>query len=390
MSKKVIILTVQKAPNYGASLQAYALYKFISNKGCDTQVMDLLRPVHKGYKAEKGFYSFKYLDEGLCEKIKRTLIRPTKTNIQRFLGTNHSFQVMRKYAKEIRTRKERFAEFDDMISYTKPYTIKELYSNPPIADVYITGSDQLWNPTQPYPLEPFFLTFAKGKGKRISYATSIGVSELSDFVKSKFRKWLVGYDALSLREESAVDIIQELTDAPVERCCDPTFLIEKEEWNHLADKRLIEEPYILIFTLAHSQELYEYGCKLREKTGLKLVVLTDPLPSKETVNEHCIVDAGPRQWLSLIKYADVVLTNSFHGSVFSVIFHKQVKTIIQNNRGTRIINLFKELDMNDCLLDSANINGIGIPSINYAEVDTSFEKMRKNGIRFLTEKLFQC
>lgn len=389
INKKVIILTVQKAPNFGASLQAYALYKYISDIGFDTQILDLLRPIHKGYKAEKGFCSFKYLDEPWIEKVKRVLVRPVKTEIKRYFGKDYAYNFKQDHKIELAKRMQRFLEFDSMVSYTKPYTIKELYKKPPIADFYITGSDQLWNPTQPYPLEPFFLTFSQGVGKRISYATSIGLSKLSDFVKHKFKQWLVGYDALSLREESAVEIIQKLTDLQVEKCCDPTFLIGREEWDALADKRLVEAPYIFIFTLAHSKALYEYACKLRKKTGLKLVVLTDPTPSKETEKEIRIVDAGPRQWLSLIKHAEVVLTNSFHGSAFSVIFHKPVRTIIQNNRGTRIMNLFKDLGMESCLLENVEMDCPEIPVIDYEAVNLRFTTMRKKGIDYLEKSLMK-
>ena len=182
---KIGILTVHRAPNYGALLQCYALQHYLNISGYECMVIDLLRPYHDAYIPTPGYEPFD------VKKIHRSF----KGEIKKFIGhylhrydaNNRKFSNV--YAKEIAHKKELFARFDKRIAYTRQYnSIGELYANPPLFDIYITGSDQLWNPTQPYCIEPYFLTFVK-EGRKISYATSIGVSSIPDEIKQKYVSW---------------------------------------------------------------------------------------------------------------------------------------------------------------------------------------------------------
>ena len=238
--KKVYIITVQKAPNFGAYLQAYALYRYIADLGHDCSIIDLLRPVHKDFVHTKGY------DPYLKLNFKQKLRRKYKKIQQAFLKC-----VCYSQFKEMQIAKFRFQEFDRLIKYTRTYkSIKDLYDNPPIGDIFITGSDQLWNPTQYYCLEPYFLTFVKGKAKKISYATSIGISELPLNVIKDFKKWLSSYDFISVREIEAKRIlIQGGIKDDIEKVCDPTFLLSSSKWKSLAVQPKEGKKYIFLFTL---------------------------------------------------------------------------------------------------------------------------------------------
>lgn len=137
--------------------------------------------------------------------------------------------------------------FNSEISLSKPYrSIDELYANPPKYDLYITGSDQVWNPTQNYCLEPYFLTFvAEGQGKKISYASSIGINDLTIKEKSLFKKWLSSYDAISIREKQGKVLLQSFINRDIKQVPDPTFLLSMDFWREMAIRPQFNEKYIL-------------------------------------------------------------------------------------------------------------------------------------------------
>lgn len=125
----------------------------------------------------------------------------------------------------------KFDEFNKGLNLSRPYWgIDELYATPPCYDIYMTGSDQVWNPTQPYCLEPYFLTFVPKGKKKISYASSIGVTELLENEKQDFRRWLSSYDAISVREHQAKELLASFIEKPVVQVADPTFLLDSGFW----------------------------------------------------------------------------------------------------------------------------------------------------------------
>ena len=252
--KKVRIITVQKAPNFGACLQAYALYKYLVDLGYDCKIIDLYRPVHKEFVYTEGFDPFVALPEMSLYKKMRYNLRPLKTFLLRVLGKDADYNFNKRYKIELEEASKRFFSFNNLMEYTEPYySIQQLYDTPPEADFYITGSDQLWNPTQKYALEPFFLTFVKNGGKKISFATSIGVTDIPERVTKKFKEWLSTYDYISLREKAAVDFVSTLVDKTIYKIADPTFLLNKSQWSNLASyKEEVKEDYIFLFTLSYT------------------------------------------------------------------------------------------------------------------------------------------
>ena len=359
--KKVRIITVQKAPNFGACLQAYALYKYLVDLGYDCKIIDLYRPVHKEFVYTEGFDPFVALPEMSLYKKMRYNLRPLKTFLLRVLGKDADYNFNKRYKIELEEASKRFFSFNNLMEYTEPYySIQQLYDTPPEADFYITGSDQLWNPTQKYALEPFFLTFVKNGGKKISFATSIGVTDIPERVTKKFKEWLSTYDYISLREKAAVDFVSTLVDKTIYKIADPTFLLNKSQWSNLASyKEEVKEDYIFLFTLSYIEELYSYAINLSKKKNLKLVVWGHGPVDAFNLNYETILNIGPQEWLWLIKNAQYVITNSFHGSVFSLIFGVAFNVYISsdNNRGSRILNLLIDFNQLDRLLTIDDMRG---------------------------------
>ncbi len=180
---KIGIATVHKAPNYGANLQAYATWKFIVNRGYECEIIDMsLEPEGTRFPLSRPEYYIRKV--ALGSRIKKYL---------------RSILVLFGMKKPIYTpppilasAQRKFDRFNQLINYSTNYkTLVDLYSCPPEYDLYITGSDQVWNPTQHYCLEPFFLTFVKGNKRKLSYASSIGIEELRENEKNSLQSGLI-------------------------------------------------------------------------------------------------------------------------------------------------------------------------------------------------------
>lgn len=387
---KIGILTVHRAPNYGAMLQCYALQHYLKSLGYVCKVIDLLRPYHEDYIQTPGFEPFN------MKKVHRNI----KGEIKKFLGhylhrydaNNKKFSIT--YAREIAHKKEQFSQFDKRIDYTKEYkSIGELYANPPLFDVYVTGSDQLWNPTQPYCIEPFFLTFVKS-GRKISYATSIGVSNIPESIKQKYISWLNSYDFISVREKEAKDILMGVN-KPIYKIIDPTFLLPKAEWENLMDTSLevMKEKYIFCFTLSYLSDLHSYLKKYSKQQSIKYVYVVHafqdaPYTCKDK-NVIGLIDVSPEQWLGLIHNANEIFTDSFHGTVFSLIFGKSFYSYIPsfNKRGSRIENLLQLFNLKERIIYSLNDFIKDQKCIDFNEVNTIIKKERTKATDFLNKAI---
>ena len=322
---KATIITMTRTYNYGATLQAYALQEYIRCMGNDCLIIDHMNPGETHRKV-----SIKDLSFGNLLKLP--------------------------YKKRLEDGYRRFECFyRNHMNMTRPYySESELFADPPVADVYISGSDQVWNPRDAK-LNRFFLNFAPEEKKRISYAASLGVSNIPEENKKQISDYLQKIDGISLREEKAYDSIRELTDKPISVNCDPVFLLDREQW------RAIQSPvdglkpgeYILCYLIYRPEWFSEWIKQIGKKTGKKIVVVG--LQGYRRIRcDRYIRDAGPSEFLWLIDNAAAVATTSFHGSAFSILFGKPLVAIPDPPRPTRIRNLLKlfglersELNNND-------------------------------------------
>ena len=212
MAKKIGILTIQKSiDSIGACLQTYGLWKFISDfNDLNVDVIDLMRPVFIEYKSPKikNFYRNEFISKKKLSSIFKQGIK---------------YCIRNEYRK-----------FNKKITYSRKYTIDSLYLHPPRYDLFISGSDQIWNPYQPYFIEPYFCTFTDKK--KISYASSIGTDEIDEEVIGLIKYWLSDYDYISVREERAKNILSKYTEQEITVLIDPTFLIKKDEWRKIGKK----------------------------------------------------------------------------------------------------------------------------------------------------------
>lgn len=366
--KSIGITTIHNCQNnYGGALQCFALYEYLRSLGYLVEVIDLRTPIDRNFR-----YSVRYP----CMRTDISPINYMMGRVKEMLGIRRFRKPKIQYPSFNSTACERFNDFNARVKLSKPYFyIPDLYKNPPQYDIYITGSDQLWNPTQPYCLEPYFLTYVKDNSAlKISYGTSIGLSEITDKEKELFKRWLSSYDAISVREEQARMLLQELIGQKIYRVPDPTFLLEPDEWLRLsvspADKN-----YVLIFNLGQNESMIQAGIKIAKATGRKVKVIDQNYTFSEHPLVEVIEDAGPLEFIGLIRNAWLVLTNSFHCTVFSIItgtrnFYTYIaKETPLVSRGSRIVDLLAIYGLSDHIVHS--LESIPSPNeLNHITIDT--------------------
>lgn len=378
---KIGIITIHVSPNYGATLQAFALYKFLELQGFDCELIDLHRSEFDDYVPSKRFVR--------CRPRKVSRYEKFKNVIKKIIGyKTRVINTKNKYSAEAAPK---FEAFNSQIKLSKPYRgIDQLYADPPLYDVYITGSDQVWNPSQNYCIEPYFLTFAPDSARKISYAASIGITDIRENEKVLFAKWLSRYDAISVREKQAKVILTSITNKEITQVSDPTFLLDREYWKSIAVYPS-EKDYILIFTLGFDQRMVEYGKKLSQESKKKLFVLAQVQDKNVADGYVPIVDAGPQEWLGYIANASLVLTDSFHCTVFSIIMGADnFYSIIEDNRGSRITDLLATFALTNHLLNPSLTNlyeELCRNGIDKEEIDAIFIREQKFSRDFLLNNI---
>ncbi len=387
MKNKIGIIThYTNNMNYGGALQAYALCKVLN---------------HYGFEAEQ----IQYLGESfyLCEQ-KSSFCTQNKVvkSLKRIKGKIYAFLYAmidtkrRKVYFKYRTRVKKMKAFLNAIPhsskcYTKN-TIKEVEKE---YNVFITGSDQVWNPK--WYKDVYFLDFVSSTPK-FSYAASISQNQLNDYQKSVYANSLKSFQAISVREAEGQALLQDIVDKPIEWVLDPTLLLSREDWNNLSASRLIEKKYLFCYFFGEDITARSLAREYAEKHNLLLVFL----PHIFGVYRQCdsnfadieLYSISPSEFISLIQYAEFVFTDSFHACVFSEIFNRQYfvfKRDSSNEMGSRLYSLTKIFRHEDrCLDDNQKININYIENtleIDYSNQSNEFLKMKEKSIDYLIGNL---
>ncbi|MDD2391371.1 MAG: polysaccharide pyruvyl transferase family protein [Bacilli bacterium] len=351
--KKIGIITFHCADNLGAVLQVYALQKKINKLGLESEVIDF-KPLELLYP-----YGLK----NLKDVKKRGFIKTIKSIV---------VLIIRRKVKNKRDVFKKFREKYLVISKQTYYESEDLNANPPQYDYYITGSDQVWNPDFFEKIgKSYFLDFASPSSTKISYAASI-TKKMDDSFNDVFKKNIDRFDFISIRESEHVRFLKNLTEKPITVALDPTLLLDKEDYNVLLSKSKIKEKYILVYDLEYNEELVKLANKISEEKGYKIVSYSDHKNYENRIKTFRY--EGPSEFISYLENAEFVLTTSFHGVAFSVIFKKPFYTIPHKTRGTRMIDLLNSIGLEDRIV----YNFDDLESINY-ELDYSkpFELLNK-------------
>ncbi|MEG0577316.1 MAG: polysaccharide pyruvyl transferase family protein [Bacilli bacterium] len=370
MKKVGIITHYYNSNNYGGLLQAYALYYVLSKMGVQAEQISYKQiefPILNSKEMKNERINFKWL----INKIKIVSNNIAK-NVMKSLK---KYENMRKYStleQLMEKRKKKNMEFRELIPHSRVFTDDSINEISEFYDYYITGSDQVWNP---YMFSyAYFLKFVTKK-KKIAYAASIAVGNLTNKQKDVIIPLISSFDYISVREESAKHIIEKEISNSIDVVVDPTLLLAKDDWEKIEKKVNIGENYLFTYLLGESKKNRKIIRKIAKEKGLKIVSVPHLYfqyePSDEDFADIELYDIGPAEFISLIHNASLIITDSFHGCVFSIIFEKEFYSLNRNDNfdlssmNSRIIDLFKMLDMEDRTILNINQSIETFEKLNY-------------------------
>ena len=349
---KIGILTFFNANNYGAVLQAYALQKKTAQILGESECID--------YKCEA------------IDKVHRIRKLDLKLGLKRNLK-NLAWNSLNK------PRFKAFAPFREAIPHSEPYNKETIAQANNRYDAFITGSDQVFNLELTGEDTAYYLDFADNGKKRFSYAASMG--QYFERCEDVYREKMSAFDLLSFREENMTDKVRERLGLD---CCtvpDPVFLYSGEEWKKLLSiKQNNNEKYIAVYALFGSAELFRSAEKLARENGCKLFVITKI--GRPRVNADKIIrNAGPKVFVELIANAEYVLSDSFHGTAFSMLLEKQFYTALPPKATDRITGLLKTDALKKRIISDPD--SITANRIDESEMKTVTEDLKSIGEEYL-------
>lgn len=351
-------ITFDHTTNYGSCFQAYALQSVVekisvgrmNQEKCTYQLIPIK--------------TFKELP--VKSKLKNALVKP-------------AVEFHRLRFKRFESKFMKFADVD---------CLAQLGSLNQKGDAFICGSDVIWNPDFNFGLGAFYLDFAEKY--KFSYAASFGKAEIeaSDF--GRIQNYLKSFDAVSVRERTGADFIKSCSGINARVVADPVLLLDTEAWSQVALARSAhsQQPYIFVYTTHLNDTIRNIITKLSKQTGLKVIKAT--WGPKQAIKQGILQVQTPEHWLQLLRNAEYVVTNSFHATAFSVLFHKKFFTVVQGGKEKGI-----NVRMNDFLSEVALENRIystvpdciEIEDIDYRETDKRIDLLRKESLAFLRENL---
>ena len=367
--KTVGIVTMHCVVNHGSALQTWATQEIIRRLGYDAWIIN-----------------YRYPNASHPKHRNRLKQVP-----QFFLHLLQGFPQQRKKRIYEKFWKENFR-------LTKPYPSKEsIMSDPPLFDVYVAGSDQIWNPQHTNGDGTYFLDFVPEGRKKISYASSLSRSTLEPGYERNVARWLSSFSAISVREENGVKIIDRFLPGKAVVTLDPTLLLTRSDYQPLINKSTYktEEPFILVYCLKYMYNPYPYVTHFIEEaarqTGMKVICVD--FTALQKIHARSVYNfrdgLGPSEFLWLFANASMVITTSFHGTAFALNFGKSVYSIV------------KDKDFGDDRMKSI-LNLCGVPeraipmgtqgvrfstNIDNAKVQSNLGKMRNFSINFLKNNL---
>lgn len=316
-------ITCQNADNHGARLQCYALVKHLQKQGHDVEVIDY-RPDYMNGPSLLWYWP-RY---SLMAWIKLLLQYSERKRILK----RHSF----------------FEAFSQKyIPRTRLYhSIDELREDPPLADMYLAGSDQIWNTTFENGTDPgYYLDFGPKGVRRESFAASFAITEIEECKKPIVKKFLSNFDKITVREQSALKILKDLG-YKGELQEDPVFLLSAEEWDQIADGTGKGEDYVLIYDFYLGEDIKQVAMQEARLRKCKIYAICHKALPYADKN---FVYAGPETFVSLIKFAKCVVSNSFHGTVFAMIYNVPFRVLDRpDGLNVRMHDLLERKGMIDC------------------------------------------
>lgn len=371
MMTKIATITFHGAHNFGSVLQTYALQEFVNglyrscNKSCEYYVINFRT------EFQKNFYS---------------IYKPWK-NPRNVLKNFVAFN----YSKKLKQKQTKFEDFlNEYINLTDEVKnseeIKKICEK---FDFYISGSDQIWNVRAADFEDEYYLNFVKS-GKKISYAVSMGPLDIewNKYGKQKYRNLINSYDNISVREIGTAQKVKFLTGSEPEINVDPTFLLTKKEWQNIeSDANYNNGKYILLYCLEPSKEQLDMAKAISKKLGLPILV-TRYNNKNDIINGFVKkYDSGPLDFLSYIDNAALVLSSSFHGTAFSMVYNKPFY-VFNGMKDSRISSILKIANIEDRTIESyGDIERVTLDDVDFTSINKIIKKEQEKSRKYLMNAL---
>jgi hypothetical protein len=379
--KRVGIVT-HYGENYGGMLQAYALQRYVKDLGYECKIIS---------------------NEFLYRATSSSRIKAKINNLKSFVKNPFSYmkrrKAMRAYVSERALKSAYFREFlkeNIEIDRTGYNTYQEYLDNPPNYDVYLSGSDQIWNPNLYNKNGFYFSEFAPENATRISFASSVAVTTVTEEQGAFMKPHLEKMDIISTRETEGSKIVAKLSGKKVRTVIDPTLLLNGDQWSEVVSAPLVDRPYIFCYFFSERNYIAKVKKQVKDLTGLELVCI--PYVAREMGGDDTkIFEAGPAEFISLIKNAELVLTDSFHATAFSINMKtpflslcrfKKSDTKSMNSRLNTILGL---VGLEDRLIDENDkITKEMLFDVDLEKAHRLLDERRKEDAEFLKNAIEYC
>ena len=384
--KKVALAVNYDYHDYGGMLQAFATQLALDKMGVESDVINFDALKGDINKRKWKYFLKNITDLSIVAEKGRVVEKRLRTKLNSDLKEK---QVLRdaafdRFCKLGFKVSRRFDDWDDLSSSCYDY------------DAVMVGSDQLWLPSN-IAGDYYTLNFVPDKVRKIAYATSFGIGAIPDKMREKYSAYLKRIECLSARETTGQEIIMQCTGREVPLVCDPTLLLHSTDWDKVAlEKNVPREDYVFCYFMGDNPEQREFVKRLAKKEGLKIVALLhldQYIPADEDYVDYAPYDVSPADFVGLVRNAKFVCTDSFHGTVFSIIFSRNFFTFKRFNKkaslstNTRLESLLNRLNLADRLFTGQEELGDRIYIKDYESVQEMVEEFRQASKDYIVKSL---
>lgn len=369
--KKIGIITFHNSYNCGSMLESFAMQEIIKKRGGNPEIIDF------SSKGQKELYSVFYKNNSIKNIFKNIMIFPHYGRVKK---NNNLY--------------EKFKTDNFILSKIKTDDSKNLSDS--IYSKVVAGSDQIWNITIPDSDDAYFLPWVK-KAKKIAYAPSFGaknILEVSDN-SNKYKNYLLSFDNLSIRENNGKKWIKDLCGRDVDVLLDPTLLLDRDDYDRICDYTYTpKEKFIFLYCPAFNRNICKYVKKISKKYNLKVIAWSTKSYYFKRIKSfgfELVPYETPALYLSLIKNSEIVITTSFHGTIFSTLYKKKFITVKNGDMygsDDRVITLLKQLKLEDRLLPyNFDEKYNYMMDVDYTKYDIELKKMKDKSIAYIDENI---
>lgn len=353
---KVGVITMHKVINYGSVLQAYATQEIVRKLGYECEIIDYDFP--NSWQFSRGISQNRL---SLKSRISKALhIRKAYDKEPKLLRFIHNHLLLSKEFK----------------------SVEDLQADPPLYDVYMTGSDQVWNYNFTKGDPTFFLSFAPADRPKIAFSSSFAVDSIPKEQRTEISERLKTYSSISVRETRGQAIVKDLIGRDVPVTLDPTLVLDREDWNKLIKTSKKKEEYIFLYMLDYAYNpapyIYDLVRYVQECKGL-IVYSNIEIPKSLGISYHSVAGAGIEEFIQLIRDSSLVITSSFHGVSFAVNFGVPLMAVVpqETRSDTRLTSLLEKLALHNSIIKK----NTPFEALSFGEYDEEREQMLLSKLR---------